>query len=177
MGPEWADDPRLRRDDDWVRRELLEAREHGIPVIPVLKGRSAARLSRADLPPELRWLADMQSLRLDTRDNGSDLTRIGDAVAERVPALREADRTASAPSDAGTTRNSVGQVHGPAAQTRDFTGVVGNDFKGSHGPVHTGKGDQRNFTVTGDGMTYVEGDLQGGIGHTFGGPRRREDDR
>src|SRR5690606_4848925 len=40
MGPGWARDPRLRKEDDWVRREILEAFAVGIPVIPVLKGRT-----------------------------------------------------------------------------------------------------------------------------------------
>ncbi|ACY98280.1 toll/interleukin-1 receptor domain-containing protein [Thermomonospora curvata] len=177
IGPEWARDPRLRKADDWVRRELLEARECGIPVLPVLKGRGAARLDRAELPRELRWLADMQSLRLDVRDNKGDLARIGDTLTKLVPALREADRNAPAAPEAGTTRNSVGQVHqGPVVQTRDFNGVVGHDLKGGHGAFHLGTGDQNNISFR-DGGTYVAGDLRGNLGHSFGQSQDREEER
>lgn len=140
MGADWVRDPRLRDENDWVRREILEAYAHGVRVIPVLKGRKAERLNAADLPPELARLANVQSLRLDTRDNGADLKRIGDELADLVPSLREADRESqSVASDA--VRNSVAEVRGMVVQGRDITGDIGTVIKGNRGPVHTGKGD------------------------------------
>jgi hypothetical protein len=140
MGTDWARDPRLRDENDWVRREILTAYAHGVRVIPILKGRKAERLNAADLPPELARLANVQSLRLDTRDNGADLKRIGDELADLVPSLREADRD-SQPAAPDAMRNSVAEPHGTVVQGRDITGDIGTVIKGNHGPVHTGKGD------------------------------------
>jgi hypothetical protein len=128
-------------------------------VIPVLKGRDTGRLAPADLPVELAKLAEAQSLRLDTRDNGADLARIGDTLADLVPSLKAADRAATRPS-ASDTANDAREVHGPAIQGRDFSGDVGTVIKGSHGPVHTGKGDiyhgSQHFSGTGN--AFIRGD-------------------
>ena len=74
MGPDWPAAPQLRDADDWVRREILEAYASGGHVIPVLKGRKTDRLHPAVLPPDMAWLAEVQSLRLDTHDSQADLT-------------------------------------------------------------------------------------------------------
>jgi hypothetical protein len=142
VGKQWSSHPRLRDEDDWVRREILEAYACGVRVIPVLKGRETARLNVALLPVELAKLAEAQSLRLDIRDSGADLARIGDTLADLVPSLKEADRGATLPPSApGAVNNAAGEVHGPAIQGRDFTGDVGTVIKGIYGSVHTGKGD------------------------------------
>ncbi|MEU5878780.1 toll/interleukin-1 receptor domain-containing protein [Spirillospora sp. NPDC047279] len=158
IGAGWSGDRRLHDVNDWVRREIIEARDCGIPVIPVLKGRTSERLRAEDLPDELAWLADVQSLRLDTRDNGSHLRRIGDELMDLVPSLSEVG--APAPGDDGQTRNSAENVHGTVVQGRDFTGDVGGTvINGNHGPVHTGKGSiyQGSQHFSGDGTTYVQG--------------------
>ena len=72
MGAEWSHYPQLRDESDWVRREILEAFAYGIRIVPVLKGRKTDRLKVADLPIDLARLADLQSLRLDMRDNEAD---------------------------------------------------------------------------------------------------------
>ncbi len=188
MGPEWTRFPELHDGKDWVRKEILEALLGGIPVIPVLVGQETKRLARADLPTELARLADLQSLRLDARNAPADLARIGDLVADMVPFLKAADRVSrpfpgtDIPSD--SVRNSTGDVYGTVVQSRDITGDVGTVVKNSSGPVHTGRGDihhnprhvsgGRHFH--GDGMTYFEGDNQGGIHQHFGQPRRSGDD-
>jgi hypothetical protein len=178
IGPAWADHPQLRDENDWVRREILTAIEHATRVIPVLKGRTAERLSAAGLPPELGSLADVQSLRLDTRDNGVDLRRIGDELAHLVPTLRAADRAASTPSPE-SVHNSASDTHGTAIQARDITGDVGTVIKGGHGPFHTGKGDINYGTkhFSGDGATYIEGDNRRDIEHRFGSEHKDEDER
>ncbi|GAA2453912.1 toll/interleukin-1 receptor domain-containing protein [Streptomyces macrosporus] len=187
MGPEWTRFPELHDGDDWVRKEILEALEWGIPVVPVLVGRDTKRLAQADLPAELARLADLQSLRLDARNAPADLARIGDLAADMVPSLRAADRAArpSPETDTapGSVRNSTGDVHGTAVQSRDIIGDVGTVVKNSSGPVHTGQGDiyhnsrhvsgGRHFH--GDGTTYFEGDNQGGIHQHFGQSRRSGD--
>jgi hypothetical protein len=179
MGPDWAHHPRLRDADDWVRREILEAYASRVRVIPMLKGRKTERLKARDLPAELARLADVQSLRLDTRDDEADTRRIGDTLADLVPALKRLDRLPSHSSGPGTVRNTTSDVHGTAVQSRDITGDVGTVIKGNHGPIHTGKGDinQNSPHFSGDGATYVHGDNHGGIGHRFGRPRGVEDER
>ena len=163
IGPEWAGDPRLRDAGDWVRREILEADASRITIIPVLKGRTTERLKAADLPAELERLADIQSFRLDPRDSEMDIRRIGDFLAEIVPALRKADRRAARTAGSG------------AVQSRHVDGDVGTVIKGNRGPVHTGKGDiNQNTQHFSGGAAYIHGDNHGGISHTFG--RAREDE-
>src|ERR1051326_6568066 len=55
VGPQWTSPEGLRllRDEnDWVRREILAAWEHGVQVIPVLVERTE-RIDAALLPAEL----------------------------------------------------------------------------------------------------------------------------
>ncbi|MFF7690093.1 toll/interleukin-1 receptor domain-containing protein [Streptomyces syringium] len=186
VGPDWTNfRSRLQDPEDWVRREIVEAFTCEVPVVPILDGRKTDRLSKADLPPELERLADLQSIRFDTHETETGVRRIGDLVAEMVPGLRdldEADQPSLAPD---TVANSIGDVSGTAVQSRDFTGDVGGTVvKGSRGTVHTGNGNiyQNSRHVSGDrhisgnGMTYFEGDNHGNIQHRFGEPDRREDD-
>ncbi|WP_055587996.1 TIR domain-containing protein [Streptacidiphilus griseoplanus] len=177
IGPEWARWPSLHEEGDWVRREIVEAFSCGIPVLPVLEGRTTERLRAADLPAELAEIAEIQSTRLDLHQAESDLIRIGDALVELVPSLLEAERSAAGDEAAGAVHNTMGEVHGTAVQSRDITGDVGTVIKGSQGPVHTGRGNlyHQSPHFSGDGATFVAGDNHGGIGHRFGEPRRPED--
>ena len=137
IGPAWAQAPQLRHKDDWVRREILEARASGATVVPVLKGRQADRLRRSGLPADLDWLADRQSLHLDTHDSEVDLTRIANFLADRIPALKAADRTSG---EISPRRANSGELTAPLAGVRSVSGNL-NVFGTAHGPVHTGKGD------------------------------------
>jgi hypothetical protein len=140
MGPDWSSASRLGDEDDWVRREILEARKCGVTVIPVLKGRKTDRLDVADLPPELAFLADVQSLRLDTKSQ-TDLDNIASEVANLVPGLKAADNAAGqTPATAGGVANSASGVTGPLAQAGHVSGNL-NVFSETHAPVHTGTGD------------------------------------
>ncbi|GAA2474447.1 hypothetical protein GCM10010406_08080 [Streptomyces thermolineatus] len=200
VGSRWIGHPVLGKDNDWVGREIVEAFEWGVPVVPVIEGRRTERLNRADLPTELARLADLQSLRLDTQNAPADLARIGDLAVDMVPSLKAVDRTARRSSEhgpaaaPGSVTNSIGDVHGTAVQAQEITGGVniggvstgngGTVIKDSSGPVHTGRGDiyhnSRHVSggrhISGDGAVYFEGDNQGGIHQNFGNPRRREDD-
>jgi TIR domain len=142
IGPGWVNYPGLRDDRDWVRREILTAYESEVLVIPVLKGRKADRLRSADLPPGLERLADVQSLLLDTRDNDADLGRIGDKLADRVPALRSADRAARGQATAGPVHNESSGKSGNVVQVgHDVAGdIFSSAVTKPQGPVHTGKG-------------------------------------
>ncbi|MFF4123353.1 toll/interleukin-1 receptor domain-containing protein [Microbispora rosea] len=175
IGPDWAGAPALRDENDWVRREIMEALAHSIPVIPVLDGRRTERLRSSELPAELGQLADYQSIRLDLQDAESGLTRIAKTLVELVPALR--DRTTTERPD--TVHNQMRDVHGTGVQSRDIHGDVGTVVKGSQGPIHMGKGNQYNNSphFSGPGATYVQGNNEGGIRHTFGGSDKNEDER
>ncbi|MFI7536050.1 TIR domain-containing protein [Streptosporangium sp. NPDC049376] len=187
IGPNWIHHPALHDEDDWVRREIVQALADGIPVIPLLDGRRTERLKRGDLPKELAVLAEHQSLPMDLhQDVRSSLERLADRIVECVPSLGAPPPGAA--ETPGSVNNSMADVYGPAVQARDITGDVGTVIKGNHGPVHTGnegpvhmgKGDlndYRNSSRTfGDGATYVEGDNRREIRHRFGGSRKDGDD-
>ncbi|RAG87382.1 toll/interleukin-1 receptor domain-containing protein [Streptacidiphilus pinicola] len=177
IGDSWFDVGSVYDEDDWVRRELLAAHEAGATLLPVLEGRRTDRLSVEDFPSELQILADTQSLRLDLQDADAGLRRIGDELADLVPALRRADTAAKAsPADTGSVQNTIERASGPTVQARDITGDVTNTvIKGNRGPLHTGRGDINQFS--GDGAFIVRGGKnRGRIGSTFNGPRRTRDD-
>ncbi|MEX2969732.1 toll/interleukin-1 receptor domain-containing protein [Streptomyces sp. C184] len=186
IGADWSNSQdRLRNREDWVRKEILEAFACGLPVIPVLVGRTTERLKKDDLPNELARLAELQSVRLDTQNAEADLKRLGDLVAEMVPELHDLEHAEAPAADPGSVSNSAGDIHGTAVQSRDFTGDVGGTvIKGPTGPVHSGNGNiyQNSRHVSGgrhysgDGMTNIEGGHHGDIRHRFGGPVRHEDD-
>ncbi|MFF2652942.1 toll/interleukin-1 receptor domain-containing protein [Streptomyces sp. NPDC058045] len=191
IGPDWTNfRSKLNNPEDWVRKEILEAFNCELPVVPILDGRRTNRLSTDELPEELKRLADLQSVPFDTHDVDTCVKRIGDLVAEMVPELKDLDQAEDQAPAAGTVTNSTGEVSGTAVQSRDFTGdVYGGDIngtvvKGSQGPVHTGSGSiyqhSRHHSgerrISGDGMTYVEGDHHGNVQHRFGTPDRREDE-
>lgn len=176
VGENWAQDPRLQNENDWVRKEILEAFTCSLEVIPVLDGRKTERLNPVHLPTALKRLADVQSIRLDLQDLQSGLTRIGDLLTTKLPQLKAVDRTRHEEPTSDGVRNSVDEANGTVVQSRDFRGDVGTVIKGNHGPVHTGTGNLYNNSphVSGTGATYIAGDNQGGIRHDFGSSRRKE---
>ncbi|WLQ46791.1 toll/interleukin-1 receptor domain-containing protein [Streptomyces poriferorum] len=186
IGPDWTNfQSRLHDPGDWVRKEIMEAFDCELAVVPVLDGRKTDRLNKADLPDELAWLTEIQSVPFSTHDTEAGLKRLGDVVADIVPGLRDLDRDAVSPLTPDSVTNSIGDVSGTAVQSRDFTGDVGGTvIKASTGPVHTGQGDiyqnSRNESggrhFSGNGMTYFEGDHHGDIRHRFGEAQEHEGD-
>lgn len=87
----------LDDEDDWVRKEILEAFAFGVRVIPVLVG-STPRLTESDLPPELNRLARCHGRRFSHEDVDGDIDRLADELVTLVPGL--ADEAASAPEPA-----------------------------------------------------------------------------
>ncbi len=154
MGPDWEAAPQLREEADWVRTEILAAQTHGTRVVPVIKGRQTDRLGRASLPPELMWLADVHSLRLDMHESTGDLARIGDFLADLVPTLKAADRTDEEPAAIGATDNSAGDVTGNLVQGRDISGGVHTfSLRDTSGPAMLGDGNtQNNLSVISAGL-------------------------
>lgn len=98
IGPQWltlideATGERLiDREHDWVRRELVWARERNIWVVPVLLVDTPARAvqPKADeLPQEIRWFAHVQALEFSHRRFSMDLDRLAARLAELVPSLK-----------------------------------------------------------------------------------------
>jgi len=160
---------RLGNEDDWIRREILEAFEHGVAVIPVLVGRLQPRLRPSDLPPELARLAELQSPRLDTHSSERDLRELGDMIAKLVPSLVDSDQPGkpSGPDDGPASATLRARDH--ARQQIGGTSTVVN---GPGATVHGGSGHQFN----GDGVN-VGGNNKGGIRHRSGSARKPSDDR
>jgi TIR domain len=177
IGPRWltaVDEQgrnRLYNEADWTRKEILEAFEHSVRVIPVLVGRTE-RLRPSDLPPELARLADCQSYKLDNRSSEDDLRNLGDRLAELVPSLVDSDQPEEAVGpDTNNGRGSTTLRAGDhARQQVGGTSTVVNDARG---PVNTGSGNQ----FTGDGVNYVTGGNSGGIRQKFGSTREQPDDK
>jgi hypothetical protein len=136
IGPRWLTargaDGRNALDDeeDWIRRELLAAKEHGVRVIPILVGQITPKPDRSELPPELAWLADVQYRRINNREADGDLVALAAELQDLVPGLEDRTRV----------------VEGPTGATHVIT-VTGNS-----GPVHAGNGNQFNGR-----MDYVAG--------------------
>ncbi|MEJ8650755.1 TIR domain-containing protein [Streptomyces sp. MS1.AVA.3] len=113
IGADWVNfQSRLRDPEDWVRKEILEAFACGLPVVPVLAGRTTERLKKDDLPADLTRLAELQSVRLDTQNAEADLKRLGDLVAEMVPELHDLEHADAPAPEPGSVSNSAGGIHG-----------------------------------------------------------------
>lgn len=181
MGPGWLDTPDSRRPDrraldnenDWVRKEILEAFSCALPVIPVLVGRLTGRLDSSRLPRPLARLAYLQSMRFDTHQAASDLAGIGDALVDLVPGLEELQGPSTDLGQGSVDNTITGGGDGSRFQARDVSGTV---IQHSNGPVNTGEGTQHNHQqhVTGDGATFITGGSQGEVTHRWGSARERE---
>lgn len=164
---------RLENEDDWIRKEILEAFEHGVRVIPVLIGRLQPRLDPSVLPPELARLTNCQSCRLDTHSSETDLRALGDQLARLVPSLVDSDQPgeASEPDADDGPASATLRAGDHARQQVGGTSTVINDARGS--TMNTGSGNQ----FTGPGVNYVTGGNSGGIRQKFGSTREQPDDK
>jgi len=90
VGDRWLDGEIGRRPidspDDWVRREILEALKHNIPVVPVLF--PGARLDPQRLPAELDMLSKRQRYEIHRRQR-SDIRALGERLVSQIPRLAE----------------------------------------------------------------------------------------
>ena len=97
IGPRWLETrgadgtPRLADSDDYVRRELVAALEHGQHVIPVLVGGAAMPAATA-LPPELRPLARRQAVALRDETWHADVDRLIGALTGSDTTRRRSHR-------------------------------------------------------------------------------------
>jgi TIR domain-containing protein len=181
IGPNWLNardhngNPALTNENDWTRKEILNAMRTGARIIPILCGRTTSRLSAASLPTALSRLADFQYLRYDTGNAEADLNRIAAHLVDLVPGL--VDQTARPNPAEGSVENSnSGTVHGSLNQVGEVHGPINmTSFHGPTGPVSTGSGDQQ--ILNGDGNNYIAGKNSGGIHQNFGTKRERDEER
>ncbi len=97
IGPRWltlTDDVTgerlIDREHDWVRRELLWAREWSIHVVPLLLIDTPAGgvlPKPEELPPALRWFAYLQAFQFSQRTFGADLDRLATRLRRLAPGL------------------------------------------------------------------------------------------
>lgn len=94
VGNRWLDGEVGQRPidnpDDWVRREILEALEHDIPVVPVLVEGVEAIPDR--LPAELAFLTNRQHFVVRHRSHRMGIGNLGDFLARQIPRLRDRPR-------------------------------------------------------------------------------------
>lgn len=119
IGPRWVGAVdregvrRLDKADDWVRREITEAFQSGLRVIPVLMD-GIDPLTEADLPDALQRLARCQYLRIHHRSDDLDLPRLVDELVELVPELVTAKAAPAPRSD----RPAEGELRSPVTEFR-----------------------------------------------------------
>lgn len=85
----------LRRQDDWVRREIATALDNDVHVVPVLFG-ARRRLRGGDLPEDIRPIAYLQGPHLVRDYRTQDVHRLVDHLVTLAPlaaALHRARRT------------------------------------------------------------------------------------
>ncbi|WP_244305258.1 toll/interleukin-1 receptor domain-containing protein [Kitasatospora cheerisanensis] len=175
-----GEQPAIEDPADWTRREIIEAFESGAVVIPILA--DSPRFDASQLPTELAELADCHYRRLDMRNSYADLARIGDDLAELVPALAKLDSRRKEPEGrpAKDGRERVGRL-----RMRDGVGAVGGDLSGTvinspRGPIHTGSGNLNSgpqFSGDGMGVQYLDGGDVRDSRQQFGGVSGREGGR
>lgn len=76
------------RDSDWIRRELVEANEHGVYVVPLLVG-ARGKLDATELPPDIEWLAGKQFRHLAYGYGEAEVRTMVDRLISEVPGLGE----------------------------------------------------------------------------------------
>lgn len=148
IGPAWFTVPAHRDPDrravddpaDWPRREIVEAFNNDVLVVPLLVG-ATPRLQEDDLPAELQFLARVQSLRFHRDTAEASLDRLAGRLEDVVPALRDLARQRGATDgsghDAAGGRSGGGApAGGPPGVTNQFQrkvdargAVFGNSFR------------------------------------------------
>lgn len=125
IGPRWFGEPGgdglrpIDRPDDFVRREIIEAFDHDVRVIPLLV--EVGRLRPVDLPLELRPLAARQYRVLRVRDSHVDVAELVSSLAELMPGVVRFAPLADPPSLPGINAQIVkGVFNGRVDISRDL---------------------------------------------------------
>lgn len=97
IGPQWttmvdaSGQPRLSKDDDFVRKEVATALAKGVRVIPVLVG--GAKLPQAaELPADLKLLVKRQTVEIRHERFNDDVQALAKAIETSTPATRSLTR-------------------------------------------------------------------------------------
>ena len=167
------DRPSMRALDnpqDWVRREIEEALAFGVLIVPLFIGRRVEQLDPRRLPRSIAELAEYQYTRVELHSLDADLTRLGDRLVRRVPALAALDRGVAPPAESAPAEpDSPVRNNNQSGGIGQVNGTVGTYVHDARGPLHTGSGGQFNGPqVNGDGTNVISGDNHGGIRQGFG---------
>ncbi|EPH46220.1 TIR domain-containing protein [Streptomyces aurantiacus] len=186
---QWLDAPDPRRPgrraltnpQDWVRREIEEAFDSGVLVVPLLAGRRLEQLAPHRLPKSIAQLAVCQYARIQSRTFATDLAGLADRLVQQVPGLAVMDRQGAERDAASEALPAVHNDH-QSGGIGHVGGSVGTFVGESHSPLHSGSGDMvTHHHENGDGTTHFTGDNRGSsVSHQFGQRLRRtrkEDDR
>jgi hypothetical protein len=139
IGPNWLQTGangrrRIDEPDDWVRIEIREALNRGIPVIPILLD-GIERLREADLPADIAELARRQDLALHYR---ADDKQFESLVDELVGLLPDISRYRAELPDDRISRRSPGPLGELADQLADAVlaqWVREEESRGLHDPA------------------------------------------
>ncbi|KPI00565.1 TIR protein [Actinobacteria bacterium OK074] len=176
---QWLDAPHRKLpggralDDptDWVRRELEEALEAGVLIVPLLVGRNVEQLDPHRLPRPIADLAEHQYTRVLLSTVEADLTRLADRLVRQVPSLATVDRgprTGTAAKAEPAAPEPTVDNDGQSGGVGNVGGSVGTFVNTANAPMHTGSGDQVNGPSIKGNNYGVAGDNQGGIHQGFG---------
>lgn len=149
----------LANPQDWVRREIEEAFDSGVLVVPVLAGRKLEQIDPHRLPKSIAQLAVCQYARVQLRTFTTDLASLGDRLVQQVPGLAAMDKQAP-PRGSGEPDEhlSIRNEH-QSGGIGHVGGSVGTYVGESHSPLHTGSGDMtNNHHENGPGTIYSTGD-------------------
>ncbi|MFE0175531.1 TIR domain-containing protein [Streptomyces sp. NPDC059002] len=181
----WLDAPDLRRPgrraldnpQDWVRREIEEALDSGVLVVPLFIGRRVEQLDPNRLPKPLAELAEHQYARVELHSKDTDLARLGDRLARQVPELARLDSQGQPDAPADPAPEPSTRMDHQSGGIGQVGGSVGSFVNEAHGPLHTGSGNQYDGPhISGDGTNYIAGDNSGAIRQRFGSNRPQKDD-
>jgi hypothetical protein len=90
----------LDRPHDWVRRELVMARERGITILPVLlrdTPENAFHPTIDDLPQDIGWFALLQAFPFSQLTYNADLDRLATRLKALAPSLSTNGHTRHVP--------------------------------------------------------------------------------
>ena len=85
----------IRQENDFVRREILLARELGKLIIPVRL--QAPRFTATDLPAELSWLPECQDIEVRFRSAQADVDHLANRLRVLLPGLDRTTRITTPP--------------------------------------------------------------------------------
>lgn len=185
IGPDWlAAWEDANTDTDWILREIMNAKDSGAIIIPIIVGRLTELLPkdgdpdndelRRLLPKKLDFLSKRQYRRFDHRDSRSFFDRLARDLVELIPELAvttsegraDTSATPNAPQPGNTSQSGgIGSVSGIEAGST----VIGT----SNSPVNSGSGTQYNAPTFGGSQyngnasgTTITGDAPGSVTHT-----------